>query len=128
MDILHIDILDKVCRNWDFKCETWAEMGECDKDPENMHKVCAKACGVCSGDDDIPSKFRENVIILMKGYQYAICIILHWQNKISNNYNFMEQDIIEQYRNRFFKTLNCERKDYLGLIIEYHFTMSNIFY
>ena len=38
------------CVNSDWKCGTWAQAGECEKDSEFMSKNCRLACGLCTAD------------------------------------------------------------------------------
>ena len=38
---------DPKCRNLHTKCNLWAQVGECEKNSNWMHKNCAKACNVC---------------------------------------------------------------------------------
>ena len=35
------------CRNQHSECDSWALVGECDKNPSYMHESCAVACGTC---------------------------------------------------------------------------------
>jgi len=30
------------------ECEYWSTMGECDSNPDFMHKACMRACGLCT--------------------------------------------------------------------------------
>jgi len=45
---------DRVCRNWDILCDTWAGMGECEANPTGMDRACPKACKKCEGGDEYP--------------------------------------------------------------------------
>ena len=40
---------DDACADSDWKCSTWAQAGECEKDAEFMAKNCKLACGLCAG-------------------------------------------------------------------------------
>ena len=37
------------CVDLDIHCPSWAQMGECDKNPDYMHVNCRKSCHICGG-------------------------------------------------------------------------------
>jgi len=45
---------EKICRNWDIRCDTWKTMGKCESEADKMEFTCPKACGLCSGGPDYP--------------------------------------------------------------------------
>jgi prolyl 4-hydroxylase len=46
------------CEDEDGNCRSWANLGECSKNPGFMHTQCRKSCKVCD-----PAKTNTGVII-----------------------------------------------------------------
>ena len=40
------------CEDQIDRCPVWAEVGECDANPDDMQKYCPRSCGLCDEDDD----------------------------------------------------------------------------
>lgn len=38
------------CEDRHKRCHVWADLGECEANPADMHKYCAKSCGICGKD------------------------------------------------------------------------------
>lgn len=44
---------DDECRDLHPRCATWADLGECEENNQEMHDNCPKSCGLCDVDRDL---------------------------------------------------------------------------
>ena len=44
---------DEVCEDKNQQCSSWAESGECSKNPAYMLPNCAKSCGECGSGKNL---------------------------------------------------------------------------
>jgi hypothetical protein len=58
---------DNLCVDEHENCMSWAEVGECEKNPGFMEENCERSCNICSGDDNNFSKPQVPHVNYQKG-------------------------------------------------------------
>jgi prolyl 4-hydroxylase len=85
-----------LCMDYHEKCKDWAAMGECEHNPNYMHRKCSRSCMRCYEDttqfgvkQNLPSKddefYEATVQVIQNTKKYMIEL---WANEESNNYNY----------------------------------------
>mmetsp|Transcript_9530 Transcript_9530/g.18323 ORF Transcript_9530/g.18323 Transcript_9530/m.18323 type:complete len:552 (-) Transcript_9530:1754-3409(-) len=50
------------CEDQIERCSVWAELGECEANPDDMHEYCPYSCGICDGSDDDDEEEEEDAL------------------------------------------------------------------
>ena len=51
---------EESCVDRNASCRQWAELGECERNPDYMHWKCSQACGLCGGGGDHDDERRRD--------------------------------------------------------------------